>query len=174
MRLFIALWPDAAVRAALAALPLADGRRVLAADLHLTLAFLGEQAPDQIDPLLALCAQLPRPAIDLTIDQLGSFRHGRDVTLWAGPSEVPAPLQALHELCRQALHEIGVGLVEHERFVPHVTLAKRARATSDAPLAPAIRWRAGAAVLVRSRPAGGLPRYQVLTGKGPDTEHARP
>ncbi|MDH5265059.1 MAG: RNA 2',3'-cyclic phosphodiesterase, partial [Betaproteobacteria bacterium] len=55
-RLFFALWPDAAARAALADLARATanrygGRAVPAANLHLTLVFLGEVDPARIAAL---------------------------------------------------------------------------------------------------------------------------
>jgi 2'-5' RNA ligase len=57
-RMFFALWPDAAARAALAGLAAevvrgGGGRAPAAANLHLTLAFVGAVAPERREALHA-------------------------------------------------------------------------------------------------------------------------
>jgi 2'-5' RNA ligase len=92
MRLFFALWPDAAVRAQLArwsALCHASsgGRPTRPQNLHATLAFLGEVAPARLPALSALAAQSVAPPFELALDHVGYWRRHRIV--YAGTRQSP-------------------------------------------------------------------------------------
>ena len=84
LRLFFALWPDEATRAKLAVLQEGiSGRKVSAANLHLTLAFLGNQPRALLGDLAQVMqAQTPAP-FTLRIDHYGYFSKPR--IAWAGP-----------------------------------------------------------------------------------------
>lgn len=171
MRLFIALWPDEAVRQGLAALPLAGGRRVDPDNLHMTLAFLGEQADSAPVALHALLKTLKPQQFALQIDRLDLFSLRNEAVLWAGPSMIPSALQELHAELLEGLHARGFSAVAHERFIPHVTLARRApRLLGDKAISnieTPIIWQPGAPVLVRSHSTPQGPRYIV---QKPDLE----
>ena len=192
-RLFIALWPDAAVREALyaqAAPYAALGRRLPARNLHVTLAFLGAVPAGRIEELARLLRSARPPACKLSFDRLGYFARTR--VLWAGCSEVPAPLTAYQSRLMTAL--AGAGFRTEKRdFTPHVTLLRdagrppaglsgrdvpRARPADGgtgvpeaepASAGPGVPW-SGASVpwpvreiaLVDSELAGSGPRYTVL------------
>jgi RNA 2',3'-cyclic 3'-phosphodiesterase len=168
MRLFLALWPSERVRGALAEVGAslarrAAGKPVPAAKIHLTLAFLGEVAPDRLDAVLEAAAQARPPRFDLILDGVGSFRAAR--VAWAGCGQMPADLARLHAALDGGLRARGFSLDER-RFAAHVTLVRKiARDVPPAPMPP-IRWRATQYVLVRSDT--GLGRYSVLKAWPPD------
>lgn len=161
-RLFYALWPDDATRAALMSLQAGvQGRKVPAENLHVTLAFLGEQPSRLLPALIDVLQRLPQPDMVLKIDRLGYFRRNR--IAWAGMSEVPAELTGLHQSLSELLRDTGMDIRSDSRFRPHVTLAR------DAPEAPddtivAVEWKVKSAVLVRSMTAPGGSVYSVLAG----------
>lgn len=157
-KLFFALWPDAPRRAALAALqaPVA-GRLTPPAKLHLTLAFLGHVAAGAVPALLAIRDRLAVPPLHLIVDCYGYFARPR--IAWAGMTQVPDGLVALHAALVRDLEEAGFSATVHGAFRPHVTLARDARqAPPDAPAAP-VAWPVERVVLVESLPDG---RYLPL------------
>lgn len=154
-KLFFALWPDTDTRAALARLqPLAPGRPIAPAKLHLTLAFLGHQPSSALAPLLDILHSLalPSPPLAMQVDCLGYFQRPR--IAWAGMAHVPAALVALQAELMEKLAAAGFSPATHGAFKPHVTLAR------DAPHAPphtrftAVPWLADQAALVASLPDG--------------------
>lgn len=165
VRLFIALWPDADVAAALAA-HYAAASGDAAADpvppdrLHLTLHFLG-QVPCTGLPALGAALCLPCPRITLHFTGLERWAQGLVV---APVSDPPAALGALHLGIGAMLRGLGLR-TEARRFRPHVTVARRHQgewpatpcAWPDAPLA----WPVRDYVLVESQ-AGAGGGYRVL------------
>jgi 2'-5' RNA ligase len=165
VRLFIALWPPPAVRAALAArrdaidwpagaAPVSDER------LHLTLHFLGALPIERLTDLVPALA-VPWQPFELRLGDALRWPRG----LLVLPAQPPAPaLLALHRALAARLTGLGLA-VESRPYRPHVTVARRA---DDARLPPpsgdALRWRPGGHVLVRSDPVSG---YQVLARYGP-------
>ncbi len=162
-RLFYALWPDAATRDALAALQApVRGRKVPAANLHLTLAFLGSQPRASLGVLARLLDRLPGPAFTLTIDRYGHFGKAR--IAWAGPSAPPDELTWMHHALAHALEAAQVNVKSAGGFRPHVTLARDAEAV-DARIAAPVVWRVEQVVLVESVPLTGGVRYEPLAGR---------
>jgi RNA 2',3'-cyclic 3'-phosphodiesterase len=152
-KLFFALWPDGAARAALAALqaPVA-GRLTPAAKLHLTLAFLGHVPAGRVPALLGIRDRLAVPPLRLVLDCYGYFARPR--IAWAGMTQVPADLAALHAELVRELEAAGFSAATHGAFKPHVTLAREARhAPPGAPATPVV-WEVDRAVLVESLPDG--------------------
>ncbi|NRR29246.1 RNA 2',3'-cyclic phosphodiesterase [Oxalobacteraceae bacterium] len=164
-RLFFALWPDPATRAALARLQsLVPGRAVPAANLHLTLAFLGRQPADLLPVLDALPDSLDFAPLVLAIDQLGYFAGPR--IAWAGMREPPAALMDLQGRLMARLAEAGIAAADtHGVFRPHVTLARHAppldRGGTVASFAP-LPWRANQLALVESGAPDGLYRVRSV------------
>lgn len=165
MRLFFALWPDSATQKSwhrdLA--PYLDpfgGHRVPAANLHLTLAFLGELPGDRVNDLIRLGDDLPTDAVALRFDRIESWKNARVACL--RPAETPPALTRLAGQLATGLQLAGLGL-EARHFRPHVTLARQATVpAASLPVWPAVEWQAPAVALVRSRlsPAGS--EYAVL------------
>lgn len=148
LRLFYALWPDDAVRAKLVTLQShVNGRKVMASNLHLTLAFLGQQSSDLVPTLQRAMDDLPLEAMHLSIDTLGYFKKPQ--VAWAGPSLPPPSLLDLHRLLQKSLIQLRVPLKINEGFKPHVTLARDAVAPVATSL-PAVEWHVKCLALVAS------------------------
>ena len=145
-RLFVALRPPAAIRAALASVM--DGVAVARwqddDQLHLTVRFLGDLDRRATEDVVAALGQVTTPALQARLAGVGAFETGgRITTLWAGlaPRE---PLAALHRKVERGLILAGVA-PDRRAYLPHVTLARLSR---GAGLDPAIgRWRADNAAL---------------------------
>ncbi len=164
MRLFFALVPDAALRAALRerALEMArqiGGRAVPPGNLHLTLAFLGEVEPARVTALATIYGALPTEQFALTLDRIGEWHHAG--VAWIAPSVVPPLLSALHAQLSAALAAAGF-VVESRPFRPHVTLVRRrARPLPDAACEP-LAWRITRAALMVSERVGSAIRYREI------------
>ena len=150
-RLFLALWPDAAVRDGLRnwrdAWTWPRGAAPVHTDkLHVTLHFLGEQPRDRLPALLDGFA-LPFSPFSLRF-QRGAVWHNGIAVL--EPEVGPQALLDLHTNLSQAL--LGLGLQpEARKYRPHVTMARRA-VGADVPLTgPVIDWQVDRYVLVESR-----------------------
>src|SRR5690242_10843202 len=108
LRLFYALWPDDATRNALTRLQLqVRGRKTRAPNLHLTLAFLGDQPAAMLPLLQTILRQLPPPAPALTLDRFGYFSGSR--IAWAGMQEVPETLTQLQKTLARKLELRAIG-----------------------------------------------------------------
>ena len=165
-RYFLALRPDDLARERLAGLcgP-GEGRCVHAADLHLTLAFLGDlrvSAAVLRDALAAACRHGP---VDVALDRIEAWRGPRAL---CAVGESPA-VAALSDALWRELE--GFGYVRDTRpFRAHVTLARNLPAAScrlpPRPISPPVCWTARDLWLLASRPEAGVPgqaRY-VLQG----------
>ena len=131
LRLFFALPCPDAVRAPLCAWreQLAiDGQPVAAANLHLTLVFLGAVPRSRKAELLALGASMPRTPFELRLDKLSLWRNG---ILHLAPSTLPEALPSLVHSLREALQACQFE-VEHRTFRAHLTLARHCRRLPDA------------------------------------------
>ncbi len=159
-RLFYALWPDEAERAALAAaaqqlFPL-SGRPVPAADLHVTLAFIGAVDAARLDRFLELAQ--PLPAAALSFDAVEHWPKSR--VLVATMRMVPQELQRSVDGLWQRLDRLGVAR-EPRPFKPHVTLARDVRHWRGVKAWLPVTWTARQIRLVESHPDAS-PRYQLL------------
>lgn len=168
IRVFFAVWPDAAARDALAQLAggvaaRTHGRALAPSNLHVTVAFVGDVARERVADLLAIGAELAPdiPSFDLTLDSVGTFR-GTGIA-WAGPSTTPAVLRLLAQRLAGGLEARGFA-VELRAFHPHVTLARRCRAPKDASIATPVSFGVTRVVLNASESAGGRVRYRELAG----------
>lgn len=169
IRLFYALWPDASTRLALQQLqknlPL-TGRLVPAENLHLTLAFLGDQSEDRLPALEKLLQRLPCPTLQLKLslklDVLGYFKGSR--IAWLGMQTPPEGLRALQTGLTRMLKEEGVVYPAGGKFTPHVSLARKAAPLPQTDFIP-VEWQAMQLVLVRSvlLPEGS--RYEVVAAR---------
>jgi 2'-5' RNA ligase len=161
-RLFYALWPDAATRAALAAWQaLLDGKPVRPEKLHLTLAFLGQRPASELPALLALLEQVPARAMPLLFDHASHFP--KLALTWAALAQLSPALLDLRAACMHGLAEQGLApRFEHDRFTPHVTLARQAP-PPPAQRLPPIAWQASELVLVESLKSSG--DYRLLASR---------
>jgi 2'-5' RNA ligase len=163
-RLFFALVPDSALRAELAALGRAlaeqtDGRASPEANLHLTVAFMGDVATHALPAAQSLLGALPGCGFALCLDRLGAWKHAG--VAWVGPSHIPEALGALSGALAAALGAAGFA-VDARPFRPHVTLVRRCRRPlAPLPCAP-LGWRVSALSLMQSEVAARGVRYREL------------
>ncbi len=143
-------------------------RWVPAANLHLTIRFLGRVERPLAESIAAAVAS-DRPAgFDLRLGGMGVFKRGRLArVVWLGLAEGEEPASRLAAMVEKRCVEAGLE-PESRRFNSHLTLA-RARERDGAPppeLAPAPdlpAWRADELVLYRSHLGRGGSVYEPLT-----------
>ena len=172
-RLFAALELPAAVRARLSAF----GRSAAAHDhalravdedtLHVTLAFLGDRAEDDVEPARAAIrgvAGSPAPSLALGPAMWLPTRSPHVLTI--GVEEGEGVLAALHADVGRRLSEVLAWEPDGRRFRPHVTVARVQRTgrprTRGLDEAPSARFAAEAVVLYRSHLGDGPARYEAL------------
>lgn len=160
-RLFIGLFPDPGVQAAIAthrkAWSWPDGARLTnLARIHMTLHFLGEVDAPRQALLARLLADVPMRAMSL---RLGTPQAWRNHIAVLRPDEHEG-LDTLHgEVVRQV--ERAGFAAPRDRWVPHLTIARKTRgAVPPAEPAP-IAWTVREFVLVWSH-MNYPPRYEVI------------
>lgn len=125
MRLFFGLPLDQQTSLAIDAfrantLPPLD-RPVPIANLHVTLAFLGEVANNQMEELCELASGVSAMPFDLTLDELGYWPKPR--ILWLGASAPPAPLLDLVRDLAGIARRLRLPTDKRD-FRAHVTIAR--------------------------------------------------
>jgi 2'-5' RNA ligase len=127
-RLFVALSiPDDVARSLV---PLQAGvpgaRWQTREQLHLTLRFIGEVDGRGAAMIRDALSAIQAPAFMLTLHAAGAFGGKHPHALWAGVRENEALLH-LQRKVESAIQRAGV-TVDHQRYTPHVTLARLNRA----------------------------------------------
>lgn len=133
------------------------GRPVPAANLHLTLAFLGQQPAARLEELQLLAAGVEASPFELRLDRLGGGRQG---LLWLEPSQMPAALAALAAELQQRLQTIGIP-PERRAFRAHLTLLRHAGARPSESQ-PDFAWPVERFALYLSQPVQRGVRYREL------------
>ncbi len=160
-RLFLALWPDPAVRHALRERrDLWDWPRgaspVHPDKLHVTLHFLGS-VPSERVPDLRRGFAVPFTPFALHFGAPKLWHNGIAVL---EPSNEPPELLELHTQLTNALVALGLQ-PEARKYRPHVTFARRASGVEVPANSPALVWKVDSYALVESQPEnGGV--YRVL------------
>ena len=160
-RVFFALWPDDATRAAISratrdAVRMSGGRPIAKERLHLTVAFLGELSDDGLAVARSV-PPIPVGSFELALDAVGVWPESR--ILWLAASSPSEALGRLETRLWDALVERGFR-AEERVYLPHVTLARRARPVDAA--VPPVRWPVGDLALVESFREGRSVHYEVL------------
>ena len=161
-RLFFALWPDEALRSRLAETArafkdTARGNWVKPANLHLTLAFLGDIEAERWPELSRIAADTQAPEFTLRLDRFEFWPRNGIVCL--APSRVP---RALGELAAGLANRLGeAGLLRETRpYRAHLTLARQGRCAHRAlSLAEPVTWSIRTFCLVESRLGKEGPSY---------------
>jgi 2'-5' RNA ligase len=167
-RLFFALWPNDAVRAACHAaarqlnIRMPSGGYLSAAErYHITLLFLGDHVPKAQEEAALRAAALVRAApFSLTLDHASSFRN-REIPWWLGARTTPAALTTFYGRLRDAMVQANVSL-ERMRFVPHLTVVRNAKLALPPTPVDAIAWDVTEFALIRSRLDRKPVSYEVL------------
>lgn len=103
---------------------------------HLTLRFLGETSPEQVEALASELSALARkhPPFELSIGGLGCFPNVRQPrVVWVGIGGELARLCALQTAVERASVRVGFE-AENRPYSPHVTLARSRRGASKSQL----------------------------------------
>jgi 2'-5' RNA ligase len=166
LRVFFALVPDAATQESLGIIARgiasrAGGRAIVDANLHLTLAFIGDVDNERIDVLRTIVGTLPRRAFALELDTIGTFRHS-DLT-WIAPANVPAELTRLQSALADALKNAHFAL-ETRPFHAHITLARRCTRKIAGAHAEGQTWRVERLALLASIARENGVAYRELAG----------
>jgi 2'-5' RNA ligase len=172
LRLFFALWPDDSQRERLLrerllsairdVRPAAGGRAVPTGNLHVTLAFLGNVAPERVPDLRAVAAARVWPDTCLVFDRLAWWPKARLLCLEAQPLP-PAFAEAV-----RAFHEdlrLKGFSIERRPFRAHITVARNVASAPVDPHGqqiPPISWPVQEVVLVASTPTPDGSVYRVL------------
>lgn len=126
LRLFYALWPDEKTRQALKTWQSSlTGRKTREENLHITLYFLGNQSKDKVGELVHILQSLTESAFQIEIDILGYF--SKTQIAWAGMSQKNVALLTLQKELFEKLLEKKIISDAKNRFVPHVTLARKVK-----------------------------------------------
>lgn len=165
LRLFFALWPGAAERAALAGWQallhgLCGGKAMRPDTLHATLVFLGDVAEDKLEALSLAGREGEFSPFSLALTEARYWGHNH--ILYAAPGSVPEQMSALVHSLERSLRRHRFRFDQRE-YQPHVTLLRHARWTDDPlPSMPAVHWRVQEFALVRSLSDASGARYEVL------------
>lgn len=98
-------------------------------NLHLTLAFLGEQSQSFVPIIKQVMDRVPLPTLHVNFDHVGCFhRDGGDIW-WIGLQKNNALLKIQKQLS-QELRACDFQLESHS-FKPHLTLAREVKLTKE-------------------------------------------
>lgn len=165
-RLFFALWPSAAVRAAVAErrkhIEGLSRRPVPDHNLHLTLLFLGDQPADRLDGIVGAAETLEADRFSLVLDRFGWFARAR--VAWLGG---PAPSAGRALVTELTTRMLASGLAFDDRpWTPHVTLFRKVHDRPEFPEIEPLAWPVDRFALIESVP--GEP-YEPLATFGLDS-----
>ncbi|MGZ4270596.1 MAG: RNA 2',3'-cyclic phosphodiesterase [Solirubrobacteraceae bacterium] len=172
-RLFAALELPDGLRGALAAFgrAAADGDFALRAvgkeSIHLTLAFLGHRALDEVEPAGAAVAGVTAPAPALTLGDALWLSPRRPHVLTVAVHDVDGALGALHrELMARLRAALPAWAPEERPLRPHVTVARVRRDARPRmrglPAVPEGAWTGSSLMLFRSHLGDGPARHEPL------------
>jgi 2'-5' RNA ligase len=169
LRLFFAIWPDSLAQEQMGELArgldlqsICRGRKTRAENIHLTLVFIGEVDPIELETLLEAGHQIEEldiKAFDLVFDGIRYWKHNRIV--YATVSALPPELMQLVNSLQFAVSSAGYQ-VEKRPYVPHVTLMKRASCAALPELSQPVIWRVREWMLVKSEQASGGSVYSPV------------
>lgn len=161
---FFALRPDATERQKIAewrerSLPPFE-RPVSAANLHITLVYLGETADWQFEALLdQTSVYVPEP-FTLRLNQVGYWPKPR--VFWLGPTQTPDELGTLVSQTRQLAGSLRLQR-DKRTYQPHLTLARKLAFPPPAPAdSPDFELRFTEFVLMESCRSAAGANYRVL------------
>ncbi|MBT8128648.1 MAG: RNA 2',3'-cyclic phosphodiesterase [Gammaproteobacteria bacterium] len=166
-RLFLALWPDDISRKKLAAVQkrmagnerLKTAKAVVAANLHITIHFLGLVADDVQAQLQSLLSEVEAESSMLIIDRWGYFPRAKVV--WLGAQTAPAAVNELVAQTQACIQSCIEGY-DQKRFVPHITVFRKARHPLEVDDFDPIEWHIDRFALVESVTHPQGPEYTVL------------
>jgi len=168
-RLFFALWPDEAARAALVratarAVRHCGGRPVPAPSLHVTLAFLGgveRTRVPQLRSLASACAVALAQSAPLSLPLVRLAHWQPQQLLCALTAETPTAAQRLAAALKDGAAAGGFR-PDLKPFQAHVTLARKVVRVARLPVMRPVVWSFSAFALVDSRTESAGALYSVV------------
>jgi 2'-5' RNA ligase len=159
-RLFLALWPDETVRTQLALLSeQVVMQPVLAANLHMTLVFMGASNQTQAACVSEFAAKICAEPFEIKLDFLSGFP--KPGIQWLGCQQEPSALLQLADQLQAALPVCGYPS-ETRGYVPHVTLSRKVKQSQFQAIETPIYWQVEDFVLVESCAEKAGVRYRVI------------
>jgi 2'-5' RNA ligase len=136
------------------------GVPVTAANMHMTLAFLGDVSAEKQRALAALAGRIRQPGFTLHLDDAGQWLRSRVV--WLGTRQPPRGVLQLAGMLRAQAARSGC-YQSPQPFHPHITLLRDARSAVPIP-PPGFSWTFAVRefVLYESSFARGRTRYTAL------------
>ena len=104
---------------------------VSTANLHITLAFLGEVPSSHYESVFTAARQVCGQAFDLQINQTGYWSKPK--VYWIGPTSIPDELLDLARQLRSQLAYQGLS-TDPRPYQPHISLFRKLRENPPAPL----------------------------------------
>lgn len=161
-RLFFALLPPPGVQAELGRLAAwcqrhCGGFAVAPENIHLTLLFLGELAPGQVESVRLAAAGVRCASFGMSLDRIEYWPGPR--LLCAAPSQPLPAATALAAALREAVRDT-VGVTPRP-FAAHVTLLRRLRRLGEVSMLP-LAWPVTEFCLLRSLQVGRAVRYSSI------------
>jgi len=132
-RLFVAVTMPEVVKQALLAIreDLRGFHWVEAANLHLTLKFIGDVDSELQEEIARVLSQVATEPFILPVETVGAFpSRGRPFVVWAGLGSAHPRLFGLQKEIEDRLFGIGIEPEKH-RYVPHITLARCKEASEE-------------------------------------------
>lgn len=154
MRVFFAIKPDDAALKQLSHLAkqlalTCGGQKTKKANIHLTLAFLGEIAIDRLAALRSAAKGVKATTFDVSFDEIRYWKHNQIV--YAGTSKCTPELLTLVNNLRNALSTNRFAF-DSRAYKPHITLVRKAKLGRTLPdLATPISWRVAEWFLIQSK-----------------------
>ncbi|MCS2149105.1 RNA 2',3'-cyclic phosphodiesterase [Scandinavium manionii] len=141
--------------------PADSGRPVAAANLHLTLAFLGEVSADKQRALETLAGRIRQPGFTVDLNDAGQWL--RSQVVWLGTRQPPRGLLQLANMLRAQAARSGC-YQSPQPFHPHITLLRNTATAVPIP-APGFSWQVPISefALYSSEYSRGRTRYTRLT-----------
>lgn len=144
-----------------------SGRFTQGDNLHLTVVFLGETAPERLGEVREAMDAVAAPPFFLHIGGIGYFRREGGDIFWAGVERS----EALTELHRRTYSELQKRAfpLEKRSFRPHLTLVRQAVLKQEydhgAFVVPAMKMKVETITLMKSERVGGRLVYTPLYEK---------
>lgn len=163
-RLFLACWPDEALRTQLhhqsrRLQKQVGGRRTARENLHMTLLFLGYTPTEREQSLRRYCQALEAESFSLDIDRIGIWKRPR--IAWAAPSSTPAVLTELSDRLRKLAEYLGHE-TEKRIWRPHVTLLRKASGQISQHEIKPMHWEIDRFALIESKIRSEGVQYRVV------------
>jgi 2'-5' RNA ligase len=166
-RLFLALWPDGITRKKLVDVQkrmcrierLKTAKAVQEANLHITIHFLGLVADDVHAQLEDELNGVKAESSTLVIDRWGYFPRAKVV--WLGAQAAPAAMNELVARTQACIQSCIEGY-DQKRFVPHITVFRKARHPMEVDDFDPVEWHIDRFALVESVTHPEGPEYTVL------------